>query len=70
MPWRFASCAGESDGPSRAGAAQEELFGFAALWRAYLACRRGKRRSASAQRHAQQVFDHLLGTAQALQSRQ
>ena len=70
MPWRFASCAGESDDPSRAGAAQEELFGFAALWRAYLACRRGKRRSASAQRHAQQVFDHLLGTAQALQSRQ
>jgi len=34
-----------------------------------VACRRGKRRTAAAQRYAQQVFDHLLGTAQALQSR-
>lgn len=60
MPIRFASCAPESD--------DAEPFRFAEAWRAYIACRRGKRRSASAQRYATGVFDRLTDTVDALAS--
>ncbi|MBI4740916.1 MAG: RNA-directed DNA polymerase [Betaproteobacteria bacterium] len=60
----FASCAAESD-PARAAA--EHPFGFAALYRAWLACRRGKRGTRKAQRYEMGLFDRLADTAQALQ---
>jgi len=58
MLFRFASSAPESD--------TAEPFRFADAWRAYIACRRGKRRSASAQRYAVGVFDRLTDTVDAL----
>ncbi len=60
----FASCAAESD-PARAAAGHP--FGFAALYRAWLACRRGKRGTRKAQRYEMGLLDHLADTAQALQ---
>ncbi len=60
----FALCVPESD------AQAESLFCFAEFWRAYGACRTGKRRSASAQRYALNVFDLLLATVAALNTRQ
>jgi hypothetical protein len=60
MPIRFASYAPESD--------DAEPFRFVDAWQAYIACRRGKRRSASAQRYAVGVFDRLTDTVDALAS--
>ncbi len=60
MPIRFASCAPESD--------HAAPFRFADAWQAYIACRRGKRRTASAQRYAVGVFDRLANTVDALAS--
>lgn len=45
----------------------ERPFGFAPLYRAYLACRRGKRGTRKAQRYEMRLLDHLVETAQALQ---
>ena len=44
-------------------------FTFAAVWRAYLACRRGKRHSSSAQRYEMNGLERIMDTANALQSR-
>ena len=45
------------------------LFGFASVWRAYLACRRRKRGTAQAQRYEMAVLDQVENTAWALQQR-
>jgi RNA-directed DNA polymerase len=58
MPITFVWCAPESD--------NAEPFRFADAWRAYVACRRGKRRSASAQRYAVGLLDRLTDTVAAL----
>lgn len=61
MPSPFGSCARESDTAA--------LFGFASVWRAYLACRRRKRGTAQAQRYEMAVLDQAGNTAWALQQR-
>ena len=45
-----------------------EPFRFADAWRAYIACRRGKRRSTSAQRYAIGLLDRLCDTVDAVAS--
>jgi hypothetical protein len=58
-PTTFVSCAAESDAAPP--------FGFAALYRAWRACRRGKRGTRKAQRYEIGLLDKLVDTAQALQ---
>lgn len=58
----FGSCAAERETTAA-------LFCFAALWRAYLACRRRKQGTAQAQRYALRLLDHIDNTALALQNR-
>ena len=60
-PTKFASFAPERDRPRTA-------FTFASVWRAYLACRRGKRRSRSTQGYELQLLDRLVGLQQSLQA--
>lgn len=55
----FVSCAAESD-------TAPAVFGFAALYRAWQACRRGKRGTRKAQRYETRLLDNLVDTAQAL----
>jgi hypothetical protein len=57
----FAWCAAESE--------TADLFSFAALWQAYLTCRRRKAGTAQAQRYALRLLDNIENTAQALQDR-
>lgn len=52
---------GEMEGQS------EAPFGFGALWRAYLSCRRRKRHTRNTQRYEIRLLDNLMETAQALQ---
>jgi len=59
VPLPFASCAGERD--------RAAPFGFASVWRAWLACRRRKRGSRQAQRYELDLLDTIQDTAQALQ---
>ena len=59
----FGSCAVESD---EAHAAY--VFGFAALYRAWQACRRGKRGTRKAQRYETRLLDRLEDTREALQT--
>jgi len=61
MGTAFALCAGESDTAA--------IFGFASVWRAYLACRRRKRGTAQVQRYEMAVLDQVENTAWALQQR-
>jgi RNA-directed DNA polymerase len=61
-PIEFASFARESDSAST-------VFTFASIWRAYLACRRGKRRSRSTQGFELQLLDGLVDLQNALQAR-
>ena len=44
----------------------DPLFGFAALYRAWRACRRGKRGTRQAQRYEIRLLDHLVDTAHRL----
>ena len=57
----FGSCAAESD-------ACAHPFGFAALYRAWQACRRGKRGARPAQRYEVGLLDRLADTSEALRS--
>lgn len=57
----FGWCAAESDAAAR-------VFGFAALYQAWLACRRGKRNTIKAQRYALYALDRLVDTSRALQA--
>ncbi len=59
----FVSCAAESDGAHAA-----HVFGFAALYRAWRACRRGKRGTRKAQRYETHLLDRLVDTRDALQT--
>ena len=61
-PIKFDSFAPERDSSRTA-------FTFASLWRAYLACRRGKRRSRSTQGYELQLLDRLVGLQASLQDR-
>lgn len=54
-------CAGESD--------VSPVFTFRAVERGYRDCRRRKRGTANAQRYELRLLDHLVDTAEALQSR-
>ncbi|TCT19845.1 hypothetical protein [Thiobaca trueperi] len=72
MTTTFVSCVAERE---RAGAARGdqlsrtvEPFGLEALWRVYLACRRGKRQPRDTQRYESSVLDHLVSTRDALAS--
>lgn len=47
-----------------------DVYRFAAVYEGYRACRRRKRGTAAAQRYELRLLDHLLDTAEALQSRQ
>ncbi|CAK0774463.1 hypothetical protein CCP4SC76_5880009 [Gammaproteobacteria bacterium] len=58
--------------PSGSRAAESdtaEIFGFASVWQAYLACRRRKRGTTQAQRYEMGVLDQVENTAWALQKR-
>ncbi|CAK0773623.1 RNA-directed DNA polymerase [Gammaproteobacteria bacterium] len=57
----FVSCAAERD--------QAASFGFASVWRAWLACRRRKRGNRQAQRYELDLLDNIQNTALALQNR-
>lgn len=57
----FGCCARDSD--------IADPFAFAAVWRAYLNCRAGKRGSSSAQRYEMNLLERISDTATALQSR-
>lgn len=59
-PIKFGSFAPERDSPRTA-------FTFASVWRAYVACRRGKRRRRSTQGFELQLLDRLVGLQQSLQ---
>lgn len=61
----FVSCAAERDSACTA----RHPFGFAELYRAYRACRRGKRSTRKAQRYELTLLDRLVDTAQLLQLR-
>ena len=72
MPNMCVSYAAESGEKGRRipeNADPEPCFGFAAVWRAYLACRRGKRGTANTQRYELRLLDHIVDTSSALQSR-
>jgi hypothetical protein len=58
----FASCVAERE------PAGDEVFGFHALWRAYQACRRGKRNTRDTQRYEARLLDRLAETRTALES--
>ena len=58
----FASCAPESDD------ARAPVFGFAPLYQAWQACRRGKRGTRKAQRYEINLLDRLVDTREALQT--
>lgn len=64
-------CAAERDdaGADRRSGGQDSAtpFTFAALYRAWQACRRGKRGTRKAQRYETRLLDNLVDTAQALQ---
>ena len=63
----FAWCARESDAPPVPPCAPP-VFGFVALYRAWQACRRGKRGTRKAQRYGIRLLDHLVDTSAALQT--
>ena len=71
IPTGCGCCAAECDdaGADRRIGGQDSAtpFTFAALYRAWQACRRGKRGTRKAQRYETRLLDNLVDTAQALQ---